>query len=112
MAVAAGAVDLGARHEEPAVLGGTDMPFADGLPEARPSGAGLELGVRAEEIQAAPRAMIGPRIMAARERTAEGPFRAMLAQDPELLGWIMGSTAHPEPRMQRLIERIATAVHP
>src|SRR3954447_19848250 len=45
MAAAAGAMDFGAQHAEGPVLGLADGVFQR-LPETRPAGAALELGVR------------------------------------------------------------------
>src|SRR5688572_28556713 len=84
MPAAAPAVNLGPRHEEGAVL-----PYRDRVlqrsPKARPTGAGFELVLGLEDRQAAPRADECAGALFPVQRARAGPFRPMLAQDPELL---------------------------
>src|SRR5581483_5459306 len=58
MAAAAAAQHLGADHAVAVVLDQLDVGVRGRLVEARPAGAGLELGVRAEELGAAARAAV------------------------------------------------------
>src|SRR5262249_42194654 len=60
--VAAAAEDLGPLHEEAPVVLGLDGLGCDRLGEARPAGAGLELGLRREERLAAADARVGARL--------------------------------------------------
>src|SRR5579872_1883400 len=85
MRVAAFAQYLGAGHEEAAVGFGHDVFRCDGRPEARPSGAGVEFGIRAEErgsaTYAAEDALLMPFVIFVREWR----FGACLARDLVLL---------------------------
>src|SRR6185312_6733903 len=78
VAAAAGAADLGAVHEEAAVGLGGDVRRVDRREEARPAGAGVELGVRGEERQAAGGADEDAFLVDLVERAGEGPLRALV----------------------------------
>src|SRR5690349_8683940 len=79
------AVNLRPHLEEAPVRLGADVRRIDRLPEARPAGAGIELGVRGEEGQATGGADIDALLMVLVERRGPGPLRALLAQDAVLL---------------------------
>src|SRR5262249_49889882 len=64
------------------VHGGT----VDRLPEARPPGAGIELGLRFEERRAASRALVEALLLRRVVLAREGALRAVLPQHPVLLG--------------------------
>src|SRR5690606_11512660 len=84
MPAAAAAMAFRAHHEQRGVLGRADGA-GQGLPEARPTRAAVELGVRGIEFLAAAGAGIDPRLVELVERRAEGAFGAVLAQDVKLL---------------------------
>src|SRR5882724_1941908 len=86
MSGTAGAMHLGARHEEAAVGLGLDGFLAGRLIEARPAGAGIELRRRIEHRLAAADAGIRPRLMMVPELAGEGALGAVLASHLVLLG--------------------------
>src|SRR6185437_4690159 len=67
------------------VVGSLHRVLVHRLIEARPAGAGLELGVRCEQRLAAADANVGARRMRVPVLTGEGAFGAFLARDAELL---------------------------
>src|SRR5262249_4793294 len=67
------AVHLGATHEEAPILLGLDLVVGDGFEEARPAGAGVELGVRAEQVGAAGGAAVGPGLVVVPVLAGERP---------------------------------------
>ncbi len=75
-----------AAHEEAVVRLGRDVVLNDRLEEAGPARAGIELGLRAEEVQAAAGALVGPLFLIMFERARESPFRTFLPGDFVLLG--------------------------
>src|SRR4051794_20214388 len=79
MSAAAAAMHRGSLHEERVVSGGADR-VRQRLPETRPAGSALVLGVRREQRQVAARA--GERTLALFlvERARAGAFRALPAQ--------------------------------
>src|SRR3954452_2904971 len=85
MAAAAAAMDFGAQHAEGAVLGLADRVLQR-LPETRPAGAALELGIGREQRQVA--AGAGERALAMffQQRARTRPLGALLAQDV-ILHW-------------------------
>ena len=85
MAIAAGAADLGAHHAVAGVAHEGDMIAVDGVEEARPAGAGLELGARIEQGQPAEAAAIGALLLGLVEDAAERPLGAVLEQYAALL---------------------------
>ncbi len=84
MAAATGAAHLRAPDAEEAAAGG-DVRRVDRLVEARPAGAGIELGLGAEERQAAAGAHEGAGARLVVERAGERPLGAPLPQDAVLL---------------------------
>src|SRR5215813_257705 len=79
------AADFGAHHEEAAVFVELDVLPVGGLPETGPSGSGVELGVRAEQLGAAGRAVVGPVIVRVPVLACERALSALLAHDVVLL---------------------------
>src|SRR5205085_6840416 len=83
---AAGAVDLDAVHPVAVVVDELDVLPVDRLGEARPSGAGLELRVRREQLAATRGTSIEPVALLERVLPGEGSLGALEAQDLVLLG--------------------------
>src|SRR5439155_23550452 len=82
---AAPAADLGPHHEEAAVLAELSVGQVHRLGEARPAGAGVELGVRPEELSATGSAVVGAVGVCVPVLPGEGSLRAVLPQHVELL---------------------------
>ena len=82
--VAPGAVDFRAPHEEGVVLARADV-VRDGCMKTRPAGAGLELGVRVEQLQVTGDAAINTRLVVVQVLAGEGAFGAVLAGNAILL---------------------------
>src|SRR4051812_23478635 len=80
MAAATAAVDLGARHAEGAILRLAHR-VVERLPEARPAGAALELGVGGKQRQVAAGAGEDALAMLLQQRAGARPLGAVLAQD-------------------------------
>src|SRR5690349_2124695 len=74
-----------ADHPVAAVLVNLDVRVLPGLGEARPAGAGIELGVRAEQLGSAARAAVDPVVLHVHVAAGERPLGALLAQDLVLL---------------------------
>src|SRR5690348_5132426 len=91
MGVAAAAQHLDPPHEQAAVVLGGDAVLGHRRPEARPAGAGIELGVGAEELLAAAHAGIGAGRLGVPIGAAEGALGALLARDAVLLGCELGA---------------------
>src|SRR5215210_9431565 len=85
MAAAAGAGDLCACHPEAAVLMELHGVGHRRLREARPTGARVELRVRAEQLGPARAAAVDPVRLRVRVRTGERRLGALLTQDVETL---------------------------
>ena len=85
MPTAAAADDLGAAHEEAVVGPQLDGLGDGGLGEARPAGAGLELGVRAEQVGAASGAAVAAAVLVVDVLAGERRLGALAAQDLVLL---------------------------
>ena len=77
---AAGADDLGADHAVAGVADGLEVPLGEGLGEARPAGAALELGAAVEQRQPAQPAGEHARPLLVEEDAAERRLGAMLEQ--------------------------------
>src|SRR5688572_13795473 len=86
MCVAARTFHLHAAHTVGAVRFELDGLLIGRLPEARPTAAGLELRVGAEELGAAARAAVRPGLFAVVILAGESAFGAFLASDLVLLG--------------------------
>src|SRR4029077_13814890 len=86
VSLARGAAHLGARHEEAPVGVLVHGGALDGLPEARPPGAGVELRLRLEERRASPCALVDALLLRGVVLAGEGALRAVLPQHPVLLG--------------------------
>src|SRR3954452_23146068 len=71
VAAAGSARHFGADHPEAAVLVQVDIRVLPGLCEARPAGAGIELGVRAEQLGSAARAAVDPIVLHVHELAGE-----------------------------------------
>src|SRR5581483_326046 len=82
---AAAALDLGADHAVARVLDLGDGVLVERLPEARPAGARLELGLGREERLPAADAAVGARVVVVPVSAGEGPLGALVARDLELL---------------------------
>ena len=63
-----------------------DVLGIDGLEEAGPAGAGLELRVAREEGEAAEAAGVGAVLFVVEEEAAAGALRAVVEEDAALLG--------------------------
>jgi hypothetical protein len=85
MALAAGAADLGADHAVAGVAHEGDVLAVDRVEEARPAGAGFELGTGIEQGQPAEAAAIGAFLLGLVEDAAERPFRSVLQKNAALL---------------------------
>src|SRR5206468_10317420 len=83
---AARADDLGAPHEQAVVGSGLDLVVGDRVPEARPAGAGVELGVGAEELLTAARAAVHAVAVLVPICAREGLLGALVAEHLVLLG--------------------------
>ncbi len=68
------------------VLGGRDIPVRDRFIEARPSGARVVLGRRAEKLLAAGCAPVDPGVFGVDVLAGEGPLSPLLSCHPVLLG--------------------------
>ncbi len=84
MAAAAAAMHLGAHHAEGAVRGRADR-IVQRLPEARPAGAALILGLGREQRQVAAGAGEGALAVLLEQRARSRPLGALVAQDLVLL---------------------------
>src|SRR4029079_9291139 len=80
VAAAVLADDLRAAHAVRVVLAHLDVLVQLGLGEARPAGAGLELGRRVEQLGAAARAAVDAVVMAVPVAAGEGPLGPGLTQ--------------------------------
>ncbi len=101
MPAAARAQDFGALHQQ-AAIAAFDHRMRQRLPEARPAGAAIELGRRAEQGQHAAGADEPAAAMFVQQRTGEGMLGARLAQHgialgPEQPPPFLGRMAHREP---------------
>src|SRR5204862_2275818 len=76
---------LGAPHEQAVVGADLHLVVRHGVPEARPSSAGVELGVGAEQLLAASSAAIGPARLLIPVGAGECTLRALVAKDVVLL---------------------------
>src|SRR5207245_6527519 len=85
MPSAPAAMHFRADHEELTVGRGPDRAL-DGIPEAGPARAAVELRVRGEKWQVTARAEIGAAPVLLVERARPRMLRPVLAQHPELLG--------------------------
>src|SRR5262249_9779109 len=85
VAAAARAQDLGAAHAVAAVLRVDDILGADGLEEARPAGARLELRAGGEERQGAAHAGVDAVALVVEEQPAERRLGALAARHLVLL---------------------------
>src|SRR6185503_14261852 len=83
--VATRAQHLGALREPAVVLLLRDVLLRHRLEEARPAGAGVELGLGAEERQAAAGALVHARVLGGVVLAGEGALGAVLAHDLVLL---------------------------
>src|SRR3990172_5012711 len=93
--VAAGAEHLGADHPVVAVGLGANPVRSDRGGEARPARAGVELGLRVEELVPAARAAVDPVGLRRVVPAGEGPLGALAAADLVLLG--RGGPPPPRP---------------
>src|SRR5689334_9182991 len=84
MAAAAAAMHFDPRHAVGAVLGAADR-VVERLPETRPAGAAVELGVGGEQRQVAAGAGEYPLAVLLQQRARPRPLGAVLAQDVVLL---------------------------
>src|SRR5579872_5602620 len=85
MPAAAAAMHLRARVDQLEIARRRDRSL-DRREEARPPGAAVEFGLGAIELQRAGRAREDALAVLVIERAREGPLRAVLAEDPILLG--------------------------
>src|SRR5262249_42529126 len=83
---AAAALDLDAREAEQVVLLGVDQLLAQRRPEARPAGAGVELGGRREQRVAAGDADVGADALEVLVLAGERALGPLLARHRVLLG--------------------------
>jgi len=81
VAVAAGAARLDAHHAVAGVAYGQDVSLVEGRKEARPARAAFELGLGAEERQAAEAAAVDAVLLVVQEAAAERGFGAVVQQD-------------------------------
>ena len=86
VAAAALADDLGAAHEEAVVGPGLDRVVVHRVEEARPAGAGVELGVGAEQLCAAAATAVDAVLLVVPVGAGERALGALLAEDLVLLG--------------------------
>src|SRR5262245_26549530 len=86
MRIARCATNLGAAHEPRAILVLAHGARLGRRPEARPTGAGIEFGIRRKERRTAAHALEHAVALFAVERMREGGLGAVLAGDPVLLG--------------------------
>ena len=86
VASAAAAQDLGPPHPEAAVLANLDVLRDGRLVEAGPAGAGIELGVGAEQLGATAGAVVHPVVLDVHVLARERPLGAVAAQDLVLVG--------------------------
>src|ERR1700749_1401087 len=77
---AAAAQDLGAAHEHAVVRAQLDRAGHGRLVEARPAGAGVELGVRAEQLVAAARTAVGTVLLVMEQLAGPGHLGMTVAQ--------------------------------
>jgi hypothetical protein len=84
VAVAAGAARLDAHHAVADVLDRLDVRLVERRVEARPAGAALELGLVAEQRQAALAAAVDARRLLAEQAAAERRLGAVVQQDAAL----------------------------
>ena len=92
MAATGGAGDLGADHPVARVDVRVDALERGGLDEARPAGAGVELGVGAEQLRAAAGTAVDAGHLRVGVGAGEGALGPLLAQHCVLLG---GETGTP-----------------
>jgi hypothetical protein len=78
--------DFHALHPEARVAHAGDVVGIEGLEEARPSGAGFELGAGAEQREAAEPAPVGARLLLVQQGAAERTFRPVIEQNVALVG--------------------------
>src|SRR4051794_40275135 len=81
MAAAVGAADLGAHHAVVAVLEQLDVGCVGRFGEARPAAAGVELGVRGEQLGAAAGAAVGAVVLVVQQGAGERTLGGAMAQD-------------------------------
>jgi len=86
MSAAGGARHLGAPHEQAAVLVQLHVGTVDRVGEARPTGAGVELRVRGEQLGSTRRAAVHAVVVVVPIGVAKRRFGALLAGYPELFG--------------------------
>ena len=86
MRIASSAQNLVSGHPQGAVRLNRDILFCDGLPEARPAGAGFELGPGIEKNRITADAMIQPVRVVAGVLAGERPLGPGLARHHEFLG--------------------------
>src|SRR5450432_3073103 len=86
MTAATTAADLRAAHEHGVVRPQLDSAGDGRLVEARPAGARVELGVRAEQLASAGRAAVRAVFLGVDILACERPLGVALAQHPVLLG--------------------------
>src|SRR5437763_1523366 len=86
VAAAAGARDLRATHPKSTVFMQLHGPPLDRLPETRPAGPRLELGLRAEQLSSTTGTPIHAALLRRGVRTGERALRSLVAQHLELLG--------------------------
>src|SRR5436190_23213681 len=86
MRAAARADDLGPAHAVASVRAQLDLVGTLRLGEARPSRAGFELGVRAEQLVATGSAAVDPVFLRIGVLATEGRLRSLAAKDLVLLG--------------------------
>ena len=81
MGITTGAEDFRPGHAVFIIGDGCDVFLGDGLEEARPAGARIELGVGREEREIAADALVGASLLIVEKGAAEGAFRALAAAD-------------------------------
>ncbi len=86
MGVTSTAHDFSAPHEKTVVLLVFDVLLADWSPEAWPTGAGLELRIRTEQVVATTDALIDSFLMVVPVLARERPLGSFLSGDRELFG--------------------------
>src|SRR5947207_7494629 len=99
MRAAVRAFNFGPPHEQTAVHLLPDPLFPERLPEARPSGPRIELGLRREEFSAADDAPVDPVFVVVPIFTGKGPLGPLVHGDL-VLDW---RQALPQPRLVKLL---------
>src|SRR5580693_5650051 len=74
-----------ARHSVAGITNPPDVPLVERLEEARPPGAGIELGARSEERQPAKPACVDALFVVIQKQPTEGGFRTVSEQHVPLL---------------------------